>query len=236
MSTKTVTESQSWFHKLHATRIIATTVGVIFGLSGINHGFFEFLQGNVATDGLIIQAIGADQRFWVEGTEEALTVIPNFMVSGLLSMLIGLLIVIWSLWFIQTRYGRTIYLLLFIALFLVGGGIGQIAFFLPAWAFATRMDKPLTWWRRVLPESIRPFLSVLWPITLLLSTVFILIGIEIAIFGYFPGVVNPATLQNMAMGFVLASAILNIVTFIAGLGHDIRRSSAVNTFETGVFS
>lgn len=240
MSTRTMTKTSdtpgAWFHNLNATRIIVTTIGVIFGLSGMNHGFFEFLQGNVATNGLVIHAIGPENRFWVQGTEDAFTIIPNYMVSGLLAMLIGLLIIIWSLWFIQTRYGRTIFLLLFIALFLVGGGIGQIAFFIPAWAFATRMNKPLIWWRKALPERIRPFFSTLWPITLLISTVFILVGIEIAIFGYFPSVSDPNTLQNMAMSFVLTSAILNIITFVAGLGHDILRLSDIKPNETGGFS
>jgi hypothetical protein len=60
------------FHSLNATRAVATTIGVIFGLAGFNHGLFEFLQGNTATDGLVIKAIGEGQRFWVLGTEEAL--------------------------------------------------------------------------------------------------------------------------------------------------------------------
>lgn len=227
MSTKAITgtagSERSSFYNLNATRIIVTTLGVIFGFSGMNHGFFEFLQGNTPTNGLIIQAIGPNQRFWVEGTEEALTIIPNFLVSGLLSMLIGLVIVIWSLRFIQTQHGLSVFLGLFIALFLVGGGIGQLAFFIPAWAFGTRMNKPLTWWRKVLPRTIWSFLVLLWPITLTLSTIAILIGLEIAIFGYFPGMTNPETLQNTAMIFVLASALLNIVTFIAGFGHDLLR-------------
>ncbi len=66
-----------------ATRVTATTVGVLMGLSGMNHGFFEFLQGNVATGGLVIQAIGPAQRFWERGTEEAFSIVPTFLASGL---------------------------------------------------------------------------------------------------------------------------------------------------------
>jgi hypothetical protein len=51
-------------HNLNETRVTVTTIGVIFGLAGFNHGFFEFLQGNTPTDGLIIQALGEAQRFW----------------------------------------------------------------------------------------------------------------------------------------------------------------------------
>ena len=205
----------------NATLTIVTTIGVIFGLSGMNHGFFEVLQGNTPTNGLIIQAIGEAQRFWVEGTEEAFTLIPNFLVSGWLSIIIGLIIVIWSLGFIQTKHGRTVFLGLFILLFLVGGGIGQVAFFIPAWAFATQLGKPLTLWKKILPQRIWPLLSHIWPITLALSTVAILIGVQMAIFGFCPGLTDPAAIQNTCMSFVLASALLNIVSFIAGYGHDL---------------
>jgi hypothetical protein len=223
MNERVSDKERSSFDNLNATRVITTTLGVIFGFSGINHGIFEFLQGNTPTPGLVIQAIGEAQRFWVYGTEEAFTILPNFMISGLLSMVVGLTIVVWSLFFIQTRYGRTVFLLLFILLFLVGGGIGQLVFFIPAWAFGTRMDKPLTWWKRVLPRSIWPFLSKLWIVTLVLSTIAILTGLELAIFGYFPGLTDPDEIQNLALSLVLASAILNIISFIAGFGHDLRR-------------
>jgi hypothetical protein len=220
---KEVSDKKSSFHNLNATRVIVTTIGVILGFSGFNHGFFEFLQGNTPTDGLVIQAIGEAQRFWALGTEEAFTIIPNFLISGLLSMVLGLAIVIWSLWFIQTTHGRTVFLVLFILLFLVGGGIGQIVFFIPAWAFATRMNKPLTWWKKVLPRSIWPFLSRLWIITLILSSTAILIGLEIAIFGFFPGMTNPETIQSTGLIFVLISAILNVISFIAGFGYELWR-------------
>ena len=211
------------FLDVNATRVTATTVGVLLGLSGMNHGFFEFLQGNVPTGGLVLQAIGPAQRFWERGTEEAFSILPTFLASGLLSMLVGLIIVIWSLWFIQSKYGPQVFLGLFIVLFLVGGGIGQIAFFVPTWAFATRMHKPLTWWRKVLPRRLWPFLSGLWLVTLILATLAILIGLEIAIFGLVPGMTDPEQVQNTAMATVLLSAVLYVISFVAGFGHELRR-------------
>lgn len=57
-------EKGSSFDNLNATRIIATTIGVFFGIfSGVNHGIFEILQGNTPTPGLVIQANGEGQRF-----------------------------------------------------------------------------------------------------------------------------------------------------------------------------
>ncbi len=226
---------RSWFYNLNATRVTATTIGVIFGLSGFNHGFFEFLQGNTPTDGLVIQAIGEAQRFWPLGTEEAFTIIPNFMISGLLSMVLGLAIVIWSIGFIQTQNGRAVFLGLFILLFLVGGGIGQIAFFIPAWAFATRIDKPLTWWRKVLPRRIWSLLSKLWIVTLILASLLCLMGVEVAIFGIVPGMTDPEQIQNTAMLLILSSAILYVITFIAGFGHEFRRMDQNDLMLIGEF-
>ena len=103
-----------------------------------------------------------------------------------------------------------------------------MAFFIPAWAFGTRLNKPLTGWKKILPRGLWPLLSKLWPVTLALSTVCILFGLEIAVFGLVPGMTNPTTIQNTALLFVLASAILNIITFIAGFGHDLLRMEKIS--------
>ena len=219
----------SSFENLNATRVIATSIGVFFGLfSGVNHGIFELLQGNKPTDGFVINAIGEAQRFWVEGTEPAFTLIPNFMLTGIVSIIVGLAVIIWSIWFLPTKHGRAIFLGLFVLSFLVGGGIGQAFFFIPAWAFATRMDKPLIWWRKVLPRNTWPFLSKLWIVTLILATIAMLIGLEMAIFGFFPGISDTETLQNVNMTFVFGSAILYVLSFIAGFGHELRRKELNN--------
>jgi len=217
------------FENLNATHVIATAIGVFFGLfSGINHGFFELLQGNKPTDGLVIDAIGEAQRFWSLGGEPAFTLIPNFMLTGIASMVVGLAIVIWSIWYLPRKHGRTVFLGLFILSFLVGGGIGQIAFFVPAWAFATRMGKPLTWWRKVLPRNSWPILSKLWTVMLALAAIVMLIGLEMAIFGYFPGLTEPESIESTALLFVLAAAILCAVSFVAGFGHELRRMELNN--------
>lgn len=212
-----------------ATRITATTIGVFFGLfSSINHGIFELLQGNQPTGSLVFNAIGESQRFWPEGTEPALSIVPNFIFTGLLAILAGIAIIIWSIWFLPTRHGRTVYLGLFLFSFLVGGGIGQAFFFLPAWAFATRMGKPLTWWRKALPRQTWPVLARFYPAALALATLSMLIGLEMAIFGYFPGMTDVEMLTNTNMTFVFSAVVLYVLAFIAGFGHELwKRERAV---------
>ncbi|NVM01028.1 MAG: hypothetical protein HWN67_01715, partial [Candidatus Helarchaeota archaeon] len=147
------------WNDINATRIIVATIGVILGIAGFNHGFFEALQGNKPTGGLFILAIGEANRMWLYGTEGAFTLIPHFLITGIFAMSISIFIIIWSVGFVHKKHGTSIFLLLFIVLFLVGGGIAQILFFLPTWAYATRINKPLNWWKRILPEGIRKTLA-----------------------------------------------------------------------------
>jgi hypothetical protein len=79
-----------------ATRAVASTFGVLVGLAGVEHGIFEMLQGNVTPSGLMIDAIGPAQRFWEYGTERALTIIPNFFVTGTLAIVFGILVMVCS--------------------------------------------------------------------------------------------------------------------------------------------
>ena len=109
-----------------ATKINVATLGTIFGISGINHGFFETLQGNIPTPGLFIFAIGEAQKMWLHGDEPAFTIIPNFLLTGIAAMIVGLSIIIWSLGFVHKKNGPTVFILLFILLLLVGGGVAQI--------------------------------------------------------------------------------------------------------------
>ena len=53
-----------------ATKSIVSTFGILIGIGGLEHGFFESLHGNVPTTGLFIQAIGPANRMWLNGTEE----------------------------------------------------------------------------------------------------------------------------------------------------------------------
>jgi len=105
------------------TKTITSILGIMLAIAGLDHGFFETLQGNTATNGLIIQAIGDAQQMWVHGTEEAFTIVPNFLITGPLAIAVSIAIMIWSVRFMDTKHGSTVFMLLFALLFLVGGGV-----------------------------------------------------------------------------------------------------------------
>jgi len=150
------------------------------GLAGIEHGFFEMLQGNVTPSDIMIDAIGPAQRFWEYGTESALTIIPNFFVTGIVAIIVGLLVTIWAGAFIDRKYGAGVLMLLSI----VGGGFAPIFMSILASVTATRISKPLKWWRLHLPVNLRGFLARLWPWSIIAFVLLFLIGVEILIFGY----------------------------------------------------
>ena len=204
------------------TRITASIIGVLLGLSGlINHGLFEVLQGNTPTNGFFIEAIGEADRFWVNGTEGAFTIIPNYLVTGIFTILVSLTIVLWSTIFIQVKNGVTVFLSLLILLTFVGGGIGYIVLFLPTWAYATRINKSLNWWKNLLPTRLRKALSKLWIYGLAATSISWLIVMELGIFGYFPGQINPDTILNIVFVFLFATVILANLTFVCGFARDI---------------
>lgn len=207
-----------------ATKNIVAALGIMLGIAGMNHGFFETLQGNTPTNGLIIQAIGDAQQMWVHGTEEAFTIVPNFLATGLLAIAVSIAIMVWSVRFIDTKHGPTVFILLFVLLFLVGGGIGQIVFFISTWLYSTRINKPLIWWRKVLPERARGVLGKLWRPALAVCVLAFLFALEIAIFGYVPGLTSSdADLAlYICWSLLLGALVLINFTFIAGFADDIQ--------------
>jgi hypothetical protein len=208
-----------------ATRIIVSTIGVMLAIAGIDHGFFEILQGNRPTSGLIIQAIGPEQNLW--GTEEAFTIVPNFLATGLLAILVSLAIIVWSVGFIQTKHGAAVFGLLFILLFLVGGGIAAQIMFVPVtWAAARWINSPLNWWRKVLPDGLRRGLAKIWPVMLTLGSISFLIGLFIAITGYVPGVSDDERILAICWSFVFGGGLgIYLLTFVAGFASDLQRQA-----------
>lgn len=167
-----------------ATRVVASTLGILVGLAGIEHGFFELLQGNVTPSDIMIHAIGPSQQFWEHGTETALTIIPNFFVTGILAVFLGLIVITWASMFINRKYGAGILMVFSILLWLFGGGFAPIFISLFAIAAATGINKPLNWWQTHLQASLRVGLAKAWPWSIILFVLVFLISVEIAIFGY----------------------------------------------------
>ncbi|MEO0562864.1 MAG: hypothetical protein AAF125_12205 [Chloroflexota bacterium] len=207
-----------------ATRISAITLATVFALGGLSHGIGEVLQGNTPTNGRQIDAIGPAHQTWEYGGESAITLIPNFLYTGIAAITVSLLIVVWAFVFLHRPGGPWGLLALFITLLLVGGGIGQVLFFPWAVAVATRINHPLTGWRRRLPDKVRGRLAAWWPALLSVGVVSILFALYIAVFGYVPGLTG-ADARLILVGILLLTGLLGfLASFVAAFAHDIEQS------------
>ncbi len=117
--------------------LAATALGIFTGLGGASHGPGEILQGNVAPSNIVFQA-------WPGLTalagEPAMTIIPNLLVTGILTIIVGVLLAVWAAKFISRKNSGLVLILLTIVLLLVGGGLMPALFGIAAGVIATLLN------------------------------------------------------------------------------------------------
>jgi len=214
--------SEMNWQSISALRATASVFGIYAGLLGMEHGFFEALQGNTVPKGIKILAVGPPGLPFPFGHEPAMTLIPNFLVTGIVAMIFGLLIVIWSAMFVQKKHGAVILCLLSAILLLVGGGFGPITLLITASIAAARIDKPLFWWRSHLSASFRRALANLWPSCLLAALLWV--PFEFAL-GYIFGLKNDPKPSLTSMNLLLSYPLLVffILTLVTAFAHEAHR-------------
>lgn len=212
---------------MNALRVTASAFGVYAGLLGMEHGFFETLQGNVAPKGIRILAVGSPGLPFPFGHEPAMTLVPNFLLTGILAMIFGLLIIIWSARFIQKRHGAVVLILLSIILLLVGGGFGPITLLISASIAAARMDKPLLWWRLHLSPRPRRTLAELWPSSLFAALLWVPVEF---ILGYVLGLKNDPKPSLTSLNLLLSYPLLAffVLTLVTAFAHEVHRKLDLN--------
>ena len=155
-----------------ATKTVATWLGSVAGIAGLEHGYFEFLQGNTRPMALAFPSWGPPcnpEQIW-HACEPAMSILPNFLITGILAMLLSLAIIVWAGWFVQRKHGGWVLTLLSIALLLFGGGFFPPVIALVGGLAGTKINKPLS--RQ--PGSVTRFAAKLWPWTLMVFVVWTL--------------------------------------------------------------
>lgn len=145
-----------------ATRIVAATFGVLAGIAGLGHGITEILQGNVHPASFMFASIGAPcvpETAW-HACEPAMTLLPNLLIAGILTVLMALVLMLWSLAFIHRKNGGGLLILLSVVLLLVGGGFFPPLIGIAGGIAGTLINKPLS---GKPAGSLLRFISRLWP-------------------------------------------------------------------------
>ena len=203
-----------------ATQVVVSTMGILMGLAGIEHGIGETLQGNIAPSGIMFPSWPGSAFFRIVGGEPAMTIVPNLLVTGILAILFSLIFLVWATMFVQRKNGGLVLILLSIVMLLVGGGIFPPIIGIIIGALGTRINAPSTWWRAHLSVGLRHFLEKVWPwsfVACLIAWLLLFPGINIL--GYFFGVNDP-NLTVILVFFALGSLLLTIFT---GFAHDIQK-------------
>jgi hypothetical protein len=99
------------------------------------------LQGSVAPNGIMIEAWPALRA--VVG-EPAMTIVPNFLLTGILAIIVGIIVTIWAGKFIQHKSCGLILILLTIVMLLVGGGLVPPLFGITAGVIAVLLNYQTT--------------------------------------------------------------------------------------------
>jgi hypothetical protein len=88
-----------------------------------------------------------------------MSIIPNLLITGILTIILGLIVLLWSAAFVQRKSGGLVLLLLSTALLLVGGGFFPPLIGLVGGAAGTRILKTFSGQ----PSSLTRFVAHLWP-------------------------------------------------------------------------
>jgi len=194
-----------------ATKLVARWLGILAGLAGLEHGYFEFLQGNVPPVSLVFPSMGppcVPEQTW-NACEPALTVLPSLRVAGILTMLLGLLIILWSVFFIQSKHGGIVLILLSALLLLAGGGIFPPLIGIIGGAAGMKINKPL----QGKLGRIARWAARLWPWPLVILVVWLLGQFVV---GYF---FNDFLKGIMGFGLLLILSMLPLSVYCA-YAHD----------------
>ena len=203
-----------------AARSTAATFGVLAGVGGFTHGIGEMLQGNARPEGIIIDSWTQGPIATNTGGEPAMTIVPNLLVTGILTCLVSLAVVVCAI-FVRSRKNGQILLALSVAMLLVGGGFGPPIIGILAGVAGTGVGTSSVWWRKHLSANVWCFLGRLWPWLFAIAAangVFLVIGSVILVYCF--GLNNPDLFTNSFFFSILAL----VLTILTGRAYDIQTS------------
>jgi hypothetical protein len=194
---------------MSASRVLVLILGVLGGLGGMVHGLAEVRKGNTGTEGHVLASVGA------------VTLIPNYLATGIVALALGAAAVIWTVGFAHRKHGPVVFLALFVALFLAGGGVAQVPFFVLGWGVATRIGKPVSWFDRPPLAQWRPGLAAAWSPLLVAAVACLAGGMLVWMVLLPPGVGRPISVVHYVCWSLLGGglALLPCAVF-TGLARD----------------
>jgi hypothetical protein len=145
-----------------ATTTLFLTLSILAGIMGIEHGIGEVLEGYRPTEGVFILSWPTSAFFEIMGGEPAMTIVPNYFITGLLAIFFSGAFLFLS---VKPSLDRKAITILFVILFLMlvtGAGFGPPILGLVAVLVALKRNSQLKTWSK-LPSKLHSVLGMLWP-------------------------------------------------------------------------
>ncbi|UCE12201.1 MAG: hypothetical protein JSV04_08335 [Candidatus Heimdallarchaeota archaeon] len=199
---------------MKASRVTVSTFGTILGIAGLEHGVGEILQGNKAPESIFIQSWPNNQLYEILNGEPAMTIIPNYILTGILAIIVSAVLIVWAILFIERKHGGLIFLLLSFIALLVGGGVaGPVLIGIIVGLTSTRIDTEFTWMNTHL--STRDSLSRIWKYSYSVSVIgWFSLWPGLIILGMFVPVIEPLIVIFLTL-LSFTSMLLTIVSSFA---------------------
>jgi len=203
-----------------ATKVTVATFGALMGLAGVEHGIGEILQGNVAPPGLIFPSWPDAAFFRHVAGEPAMTLLPNLLVTGILTVSFSLAFLVWAIFFVQRKHGGLVLMLLAVPMLLLGGGLFPPVLGALIGILGTAIDAPLSWWRTHVPAGLWHALGKLWRGAFIVCVIaWLLLSPGLNLLVYFFGM-DDVTLTSAIVSLALGSLLL---TGLSGFALDLDR-------------
>ena len=206
-----------------ATMTLFQTLGILAGAMGIEHGIGEVLEGYRPTNGIFILSWPNSAFFEIMSGEPAMTIVPNYLVTGLLAIFfsVAFLFVLLKKSDFE-RKAITILFALLILMLLAGGGFGPPILGLIAVPIAFKINSPLQTWSK-LPTKLHSILSMLWPWSFGICLIgWLMLFPGAALISFFTGMENALL---MMVPILIAFAFIP-VTLLLGFSRDVLKQKS----------
>jgi hypothetical protein len=165
--------------KFMSLRHLGAVCGTLAGVGGLAHGVGEILQGSQPPDAMVFDSWDQGRIAENLGGEPAMTLVPNLLMTGILTIGASLALIVWSIRFLERQRAGRVVVLLSLLLLLVGGGfgppvLGMFAGLVTGGAHVSRRK-----WRRRLSGGGGRSLAASWPGLFwvgVLNAVFLVVG------------------------------------------------------------
>jgi hypothetical protein len=180
----------------------------------MEHGIFEVLHKSGQPASWMFASMGSPcdpVKAW-NACEPAISIIPSYVIMGIVTILLGTMLAVWSGFFVQRKAGGWITLLLSVLLFFSGGGFFPPVIGLFSGFIGNAINKPIKD-RQV--NGFTRFVSRLWPWPLVYFPVW---GFGQFVIG---ALFNDFLKANM-MFFTLLFMVMLPLMIVTAHAHDIR--------------